>query len=149
MRLNEILLQEAKRKRDINEAVESPPKRDVVDWSDVLEAGKKTAKDVHGSVDMKKLKGMIANAKKHKPDSTAAAIELVQGMLRDKDRAQKKADASTAKKLSVAESTHTPRYEIIGYLVQLVEYRSLKPRDVSSSLTVPTKFKQEEECQMT
>lgn len=87
MRLNEILLQEAKRKRDINEAVESPPKRDVVDWSDVLEAGKKTAKDVHGSVDMKKLKGMIANAKKHKPDSTAAAIELVQGMLRDKDRA--------------------------------------------------------------
>lgn len=64
------------------EKVQSPPHRDIVDWSDVLEAGKKTAKKIHGNVDMKKLKGIIANAKKHKPDSTGAAVELVQDMIR-------------------------------------------------------------------
>jgi len=62
--------------------VESPSHRDVVDWSDVLEAGKETAEAVHGYVDEKLLKGIIANAKKHKPDSTGEAIEIVQGMLR-------------------------------------------------------------------
>lgn len=65
--------------------VDSPEQRDVVDWSDVVEAGKRVAKKVHGTVDKKKLDGIIDNAKKHKPDSTAAAIELVQGMLSDKD----------------------------------------------------------------
>lgn len=69
--------------RDLMEmGVDSPKKRDVVDWSDVVEAGKKTAQKVHGSVDKKKLDGIIANAKKHKPDSTAAAVELVQDMIR-------------------------------------------------------------------
>lgn len=62
--------------------VDPPKKRDVVDWSDVVEAGKKTAKEVHGSADKKKLNGIIANAKKHKPDSTAAAIEIMQDMIR-------------------------------------------------------------------
>jgi len=65
-----------------NESVESPPVRDVVDWSDVMDAGKKVARDVHGKVDMQKLKGIISNAKKHKPDSTASAIEHVKQMLR-------------------------------------------------------------------
>lgn len=69
--------------KDLSEMnVESPSKRDVVDWDDVVEAGKKTAKEIHGSVDDEKLNGIIDNAKKHKPDSTAAAIELVQDMLR-------------------------------------------------------------------
>lgn len=64
--------------------VKEGEKRDAVDWSDVKEAGKKTAKQVHGKVNQKKLDGIIDNAKKHKPDSTAAAIELVQDMLRGK-----------------------------------------------------------------
>lgn len=60
--------------------------RDVVDWSDVRDAAMKTAKKVHGDdVKASKVDGMINNAKKHKPDSTKAAIELVQDMLRKKD----------------------------------------------------------------
>lgn len=57
--------------------------RDVVDWSDVEDAGRTVAKKVHGKIDNKKLKGIITNAKKHKPDSTAAAIELVKNMLQE------------------------------------------------------------------
>lgn len=63
-------------------SVESPPHRDVVDWTDVVDAAKKTAKKVHGKVNKKQLDGIIDNAKKHKPDSTAAAIEIVQDMIR-------------------------------------------------------------------
>lgn len=58
--------------------------RDVVDWSDVHKAAMKTAKAVHGDADKKMIDGMIVNAKKHKPDSTAAAVELVQDMIRSK-----------------------------------------------------------------
>ena len=57
--------------------------RDVVDWSDVRDAASTIAKKVHGKVDKDKLKGIITNAKKHKPDSTAAAIELVKNMLQE------------------------------------------------------------------
>lgn len=67
---------------EIDNKIESPPVRDVVDWSDVLDAGKRTAEEIHGKVDMKKLNGIIDNAKKHKPDSTEAAVELVQDMIR-------------------------------------------------------------------
>lgn len=55
--------------------------RDVVDWDAVKEAAKEIAKEVHGEVDKKKLDGILTNAKKHKPDSTEAAIEIVQDML--------------------------------------------------------------------
>lgn len=57
--------------------------RDVVDWSDVEDAASTVAKKVHGKVDKKALKNIIANAKKHKPDSTAAAIEMVKNMLQE------------------------------------------------------------------
>jgi hypothetical protein len=61
-------------------------KRDVVDWSDVRTAAMKTAKKVHGNdVKPSKVDGIIDNAKKHKPDSTKAAVELVQDMLRKKE----------------------------------------------------------------
>lgn len=53
-----------------------------VNWHDAYMAGVTTARQVHGSVDTTKLDNILTNAKKHKPESTEEAIELVQNMIR-------------------------------------------------------------------
>lgn len=83
--------------KGLKKEVDSPPKRDVVDWDDVVEAGKQTAKKVHGKVDKEKLDGVIENAKKHKPDSTPAAIEIVQDMIRSGYKEAVKEQSETVK----------------------------------------------------
>lgn len=54
-----------------------------IDWDQVKEAAKKTAKKVHGEADEKVIDDMIAKIKKGgKAKDTEDAIGIIQGMLR-------------------------------------------------------------------
>lgn len=61
--------------------VDSPKKRDVVNWREVLQSAKSSMMKVQGEIDVKRLDSIMANAKKHKPDSTAEATKLVRDMV--------------------------------------------------------------------
>ena len=54
-----------------------------IDWDDVKQAAKKTAKKVHGEADDKVINDMIEKIKKGgKAKDTADAIEIIQNMIR-------------------------------------------------------------------
>lgn len=77
---------EDKEKEDKEKQVKEaePHGTDDVDWDSVEDSLRDAAKDIHGGVDEKHLKGIMKNLYKHKPNDTDNAVQIGIDMMRSR-----------------------------------------------------------------